>query len=313
MDLHRKCLGKIKISRITNLNVSTIKNWLYLGAKPRVISERAEDVIKKRSNLLPKKSTTLSQGLGFILGVVYGDGSVYFRLSKNNIRTNGVISLEVTDKELALKFREILNKWSGRPTKIRFRDTRGSWRVRLYSTQAARFIKGFKLTNLKKASQHVKSAFLRGFFDSEGGVYKTTIKVCNINQSLILLVRDLLDSFGIYTRMYKCGKLYSLCISNRKGRELFKEKVGFTISRKQKRLIKSLLHKKPYYKNSIDGRIRNKKIRDNILKECDSSIRFKKIKEQYNLTYDETSSLLKYMVRCGDLERVERGDYRLMK
>ena len=83
---------------------STIRDWTILGKTPR-------------GKFLNSEFKKITPGLGYILGVVEGDGYITLR------RTKGNIGLEVNDRDFALCFKDKLEKWSG--LKVKFKITEG--------------------------------------------------------------------------------------------------------------------------------------------------------------------------------------------
>src|SRR3989344_4522776 len=135
--------------------------------QPKASRIAAELIIKR----LPESSKILTEDLGYILGVVYGDGHVSVKQRR--------VMLGVTDKEFAEKFKETIERWSGFKarflTKIQKPDIYIKSRKLIYLTyidskEAAIFLKNFDRNILLDSTTKIKSAFLRGFFDSEGHV-----------------------------------------------------------------------------------------------------------------------------------------------
>jgi intein-encoded DNA endonuclease-like protein len=100
--------------------------------------------------------------------------------------------------------------------------------------------------------------FLRGFFDSEGSVISTgnriRVEACNYDREVLEFCRELLNGLGIHSKIYKTkskgqpvvirGKqyhytadLFTLKIYRIESVYRYMREVGFTISRKQNRLI----------------------------------------------------------------------------
>jgi intein-encoded DNA endonuclease-like protein len=277
LSLHKKGLGCRKISKETNIPILTIYQWLYKNVKPRKISERFwnsriwldkkrwPEVIKKATESklkskkfwearkrsvekitkkLPESSKTPSKELGYILGVIYGDGY----LDKYTIK------LKVKDLDFAEIFAETISKWSGHSCSIR-KDKLGLYIVRFYSVRACKFLSSIKLTDIKNWGIGNKISFLRGLFDSEGCVPDTTkraksIIFYNSNKRIINITSFLLNELdithSITSRKPSEGKIgrwkfirkrnYCISITNYENKKKFYNLIGFSIKRKQDRL-----------------------------------------------------------------------------
>lgn len=104
----------------------------------------------------------------------------------------------------------------------------------------------FMIPSMVYKSRRMACGFLQGFFDADGGVYKTnggntavSIQCWSKHIENLCQVRDLLNIVGIKSYLHKeKKKLISarLCISDYENRCLFRSLVGFKIERKQKRL-----------------------------------------------------------------------------
>ena len=226
-----------EISKKLNIpSHTTIYDWVGKGKLPH-------------GKFLDPNYNKVSSELAYIFGVIQGDG--YASISK----TKGCIGLDVKDKDFALVFKDKLEKWSGLKSSFKFRREKGLYITRLYSLRATEFLKYFNIFNLSKASNKVRSNFLRGMFDSEGGVSGSNLKtpktatrfiaVYNTNKQLILFVNDLIESLGIKVQnidsRIKSGftdytLLFRLRIGGREYLQKFKEKIGFSIERKNRKL-----------------------------------------------------------------------------
>lgn len=118
-------------------------------------------------------------------------------------------------------------------------------------------LKSFNLTELDELSDIEKCAFLRGFFDAEGGSYYShrwgkeypIIKVGNTNATIMKKIQQILGSLSINSHIRKCtpkgGKFkdfYEVYIGRREDVVKFRDAIGFAIKRKMDR-IKSLMYK----------------------------------------------------------------------
>lgn len=236
-ELRKEGLSYLKISRKLNIpSLTTIYAWVKKGKMPQ-------------GRFLDENHNKLSPELGYILGVICGDGYISFS------RTKGCIGLDVKDKDFALFFREQLEKWCGVRASFRFRRDKGLYITILYSLRATRFLRNFDIFSLVNADKRIKSNFIRGFFDSDGGVSGSNldkpristrfIAVYNNDKKLILFIKDLLGSLGIKVQNIdkRIGSSfnpnninYRLRIGGRENIKKFKEKIAFSIERKNKKL-----------------------------------------------------------------------------
>jgi intein-encoded DNA endonuclease-like protein len=202
----------------------------------------------------------LSEDLAYVIGVLCGDGSVWEKSRVRKGYRRVVIYLEAKDREFveefAIRIGRVLNR---PPPKVRVKST-GYYYVEVESRTLYELCKKpIDIEKIRRFVEHCErcmAMFLRGFFDSEGGVSKHgQISLTNSNYDLLLYVQELLKRFGIESRgprvvlkkgrtfynplrgkVYKYNKdVYVLyvkanCTAN------FYYYVGFTILRKRARL-----------------------------------------------------------------------------
>jgi len=201
-----------------------------------------------------------SEELAYIIGVVFGDGYV-----GNPRKHEYVIFLRVKDLEFAEEFARCIAKVLGRepPKPIPVKD--GTFVVAVYSKTLYELLK--KPINIDRTRQYIEHcldcicAFLRGFFDSEGGIYGNgNIRVFNTDKSLLEYIKELLKILGVkatgpklrskagtpmkdprtgetYFSRKHCYYLY-VCAESRLR---FYQLIGFTIKRKQQLLEEYLI------------------------------------------------------------------------
>jgi intein-encoded DNA endonuclease-like protein len=170
-----------------------------------------------------------------------------------------MIKLRVTDKDFAEEFARCAGVVLKRkPFRLWWNPRRSMWHVEINSIMLFKFLL-LPFEKIKPFTEHCDdcaSAFLRAFFDGEGSATGGIVKCSNTNLRILHHVRILLSTrFDIESgRPSKSGpppgtkimikgtlcnvnkQCYSLRLrkgSNRK----FLEKVGFTIFRKQARVI----------------------------------------------------------------------------
>jgi len=222
--------------------------------KNRSIKEiRLKNLVKARIKLkkskieeLSKLSKVIFSDFAYVLGVILGDG--YITLPKNG---GGYIGLNVKDEDFAEAFKKSLDEWSGKKCRLYF--YRDFWRVYLHSVAVAKFLNNFNINKLLSFSEEIKCAFLKGLFDSEGSLHykQKRIRFYNSDNNLINLTKIILESLGInHIKIYKRKEeihilhgrkflvkpVYSLAICRRKNIQLFYDKIGFSIKKKQEKL-----------------------------------------------------------------------------
>ena len=100
---------------------------------------------------------------------------------------------------------------------------------------------------LKSEDIKITGAFLRGFYDSEGSVGKSAISASSINLKGLKQVSSLLETLGIQNIIRPIKDKYYLVYIFRKQRfKIFRERIGFTILRKQERLNEILKNDRHY-------------------------------------------------------------------
>lgn len=191
-------------------SVSEVPSYLYgasyhkFGSFNKAKLATNLSINKVKYNPIKNSAYNVSKEFAYILGVVYGDG--HCKLYKNKHGTSGVISLAVRDQDFALNFKRILENWSGLKAKYRL-NKRMFHEVTLNSVDACRIIKNFDLDSMLGWKKESQSEFLKGLFDSDGGIIgknldkrkyaKRWLHFSNNNKILIELVRSILDKLQI--------------------------------------------------------------------------------------------------------------------
>ncbi len=166
----------------------------------------------------PESSRELTPQLGYIIGVILGDGWV----------TKYKIGLEVSDKNFANFFAEQLEIWSKIKPSSRIRKPRDNmingriikaencvnhYIVELSGINFCKFIKERieKLDWILKEDKEFQITVLKGLFDSEGDVCWSnrnrgrTLTISNTNIKLLYFIRNLCENLGLKTCV---GKKY---------------------------------------------------------------------------------------------------------
>ncbi len=317
MELRKQNFGAKKISRILNIPKGTIDGWLYKECKPISISEKYRKAQEKNKKYLtgggwnrktfPESAKKLSADLAYICGVILGDGYIH--------KTTGSIELMVKDEDFANNFALFLKKWS---TLTPYIYKRKYFVVCLNSIETTKFL----LENLNglidqiigTMDEKIICSFLRGLFDSEGSIYydkkrgNVHLYMGITNRKIAENVKYLLSKIGIESKFYIRKQregwktFYKLEIQKRKMQQLFLEKIGFSIQRKQK-ILEEICNTEfleradvpshPWYRrNEIEfikkhyGSIKTKKIVDKLNKKFWNGKGTRTLNSIYNKTCD---------------------------
>ena len=150
-----------------------------------------------------------SQELSYVLGVLFGDGSLSINKRKQEYR----IRLETIDRDFAEKFSAsvagLLHK--EKPFAV-CKTTRGMYSTQIRSKQLYYFAKGLK-EDFEKAKQFIEKCpleFIQGLADSEGCTSisaRITLKVrviaaVSTNLQLLQHMKSILLSFNIASNLY---------------------------------------------------------------------------------------------------------------
>lgn len=232
-----------------NIGYGTISDWIYTNKKP--FQDKILSKIKDQNDNLTKEKA-------YILGTLCGDGY----LKVDNVRKSYLIGLDVCDEDFADEFRKCLKEVYGILPSKRMRHSKFTnlcenpkprHVINLSSKLAVldllKYSKSFKTKEWQVPKEvlnsglDIKSAFLRGLFDSEGsaslkktgGVY---LSVCSSNlESLQLVGRMLKADFNITLNLVvvnpSFGRLKSCGYKNVKN---FMDKINFNILRKKNNL-----------------------------------------------------------------------------
>lgn len=212
------------------LNESQVSYWV------RGIRSPLGRVISFDANPTPE--------LAAVIAAILSDGSKF-----EEANYHYTIKLAVKDRDFAEAFAHCLAKALGRkePYKTRYDRSIQSWVVRGYSILLYRFLDR-PLHELRPFIEHCRrciAAFLRTFFDAEGSINERSLTVYNTNRGLLIYIQHLLRYFDIeatgpheepHDGMKTCYYLYvrAHCLQS------YFRYVGFTIKRKQLRLISAI-------------------------------------------------------------------------
>lgn len=200
--------------------------------------------------------------LGYVLGVVYGDGYYTYRKDTKAY----MIGLNATDKEFVEYFTLQLCKVLERKTHILISKLQPKAPNRklqhttiIGSKKLVLFIKSLNIRQLEErieATEECKIGFIRGFFDSEGSIHLTScehsgrktpkwlkISISNTNKELLEMIQHFFTSLSIKTfrinemnmeNRWNKKPLYRLSFSSSKENlTLFINRIGTRINRKK--------------------------------------------------------------------------------
>jgi peptide subunit release factor 1 (eRF1)/intein/homing endonuclease len=200
---------------------------------------------------LPKM---LDEDLAQFIGYYMGDGSI----EKDRI------TFFEQNKEVALQYKKKFEDYFKLKISYRFRNDKNYHQLRVASRPLVRLVKD-EFPEIKKATNsefpskifrsEIKtiSAFLKGLFDAEGYTQRNRgVGLGMNNKTIIKQLQMLLLRFGIISSFleydntknpYSNNIRYSVDISERKSLEIFRNSIGFTSSKKTKKLNKILKNK----------------------------------------------------------------------
>lgn len=242
-----------------NLSLSGEMGRSEVALRTKAYRLRITNTYDWRTN---KPLLTPSPSLSYLIGVVFGDGSVNMMRRKTG-RTNYNIDLDVKDRDFIDTFNDALHDILGKYYSVNQYD--GRYQVRGQSKVLYFLLKDKNLDSLRKFIDPFPAEFIRGFVDSEGSIclwsnhgYKgARLDFANTNHEVIAFTEMLLQRFGIRTHSSErhAGKtstkrdgslitsrksLYQIAIHDKASLKIFAEKVGFSIGRKQNRLMEAV-------------------------------------------------------------------------
>jgi intein-encoded DNA endonuclease-like protein len=260
LEIRMKMYENVVKLRKQELKYKEIQKIIYEKYGKRISLSRISDWINGKRHPLGnvnKFDGKPSPELECVVGVMFSDGYKYFNDGKYRLR------LAVVDREYAEEFGKNLAKLLGRkePYKPFYNEKLKRWVVVGSSFQLYKFLDR-PFEELKQYVEHCKdcvSAFLRALFDGDGHIYKRRLMLYNTNKELLIYVQYLLkkyfdiDATGPYLTKKKGsiarfpnGKIvktnedcYYIYIRARSLLNFYKY-IGFTIKRKQQRLVKAI-------------------------------------------------------------------------
>jgi len=236
-----------------SISYGAVYDWIHTSKRPF-----QDKVLSKIS----QQKRYLTEEKAYILGVLCGDG--YIRVHKSG--SGFLVGLDVCDEDFADEFRRCLKEVYGLLPSKKKREPRFTnfcvkpkprYAINLTSKLVVKdllqYSKSFKTKEweipeeILKASSSIKSAFLRGIFDSEGSAslkkpYGVYLSVCSGNITPMLKIKEILkNDFNMDLSVVYDSSVIRLKSSGYKNVKNFYENINFTIKRKRDRLEIGLL------------------------------------------------------------------------
>jgi ribonucleoside-diphosphate reductase alpha chain len=261
----------------------------------------------------------LDEKLSYILGYSYGDGYVGRQVNGKNT----CLSFSCSDG-----WEEIKNKISANVKDIFNYDIKikkhedACEDLVIFSRIVLEFLSKNEILKQKagnlifpskilESKKEIVFAFLAGYFDADGCDQKSkkAYKVASIDKDFLLVVQNILSSFGIISRIhkqkreeYKWSDIYSLSINGKKSQSMFRElmsqsiKVQNTIFETKNRDLTKSIYKVKDFNTKYS---RHSYIIDNSqyisYSTCDRLIEDLKIEKNIYLLQDEVCSISEYL------------------
>lgn len=158
------------------------------GIKAKNHSERHRQLI----------DLTPTPNLAYIVGALKGDGDVVDRPDSRHY----FLRLRVASKPFAESFKKAVKKQGLHPNMwFTENDHKGIYTVTAASQQFVRWYPKLNLTKFLK-NKKLQIAFLRGFYEAEGGCYKRTIGIYNTDIKLMDFIVSILKQWGFHPKTY---------------------------------------------------------------------------------------------------------------
>jgi len=248
--------GFIRIARNLSLPNDLVRHWLYHERNPTNSGS---------PNLFFSKP---SPELAYVIGVKFGDADLQLK-RKHSERGGRTIRLRARDRDFVSTFAFSTAKLLGKnkPYKISFEDNQ--YKACAYGCQLYDFLSK-PLKDLEIYIEEFPVDFLRGLFDSEGSPkvsvvnwkrwkwISLNVSITNTNLELLVYTQELLkNNFNIKSSIksshkressfIKDGKInfrtkdaYELIIYKLSDAKLFSSLIGFSINRKQEKMLDAI-------------------------------------------------------------------------
>jgi len=228
------------------------------------------DIKGKKQDLGFKHIKYINEEFAQFLGYFIGDGSF----------DGNRLSFAEGNKEVAFSYKELFDELFKLETKIRFRENKNYYQLRIYSKDLHDFLKE-EFSEIKKSldteiprkillsENEIVAGFVRGLFDAEGYVSPEELSIGLNNKHLIqqlqmiLLRFGIIGSFCVYDNRrneYSNNFRHTLRITDKQSLLNFKENVGFSSEEKNEKLEK-LIGRRTSKNNSRQILAQGKEIR----------------------------------------------------
>ncbi|MFH1978241.1 MAG: LAGLIDADG family homing endonuclease [Candidatus Aenigmatarchaeota archaeon] len=287
------------ISESLHVNPSTICDHLEKSGIKRRSAREAGILASKRGRLkkheIPKSSRKMTEEKAYILGVIVGDG--WLHKTKND---SYQIGLQAIDMDFVYEFIRCFEKvYELKPKVTLIEEKTPNWNDKLQARICSKNIFNDIMSygNVGKyewtvpkivfnSPENIKCAFLKGFFDSEGCVDKSKKIITNSVSLGLYDIKSLLVSMDIRSNIIKITKVkgnrkmrYDLNITGRSYIELYAQRIGFSIKRKERKL-EILLNN---YKLRTTPHQDVIKLKDDILEMRNKGFSYQKIADRLNI------------------------------
>jgi len=199
-----------EIARLYRASPSTVIGWMKKHNIPR---RNREAISRVRARpFIPQPSPAL----GYVLGVLMGDGSVFVRKRRSGKRTYHV-QLCVKDRKFAEKFAVALSR-IGLNSSMRYLKNKGCYQAQAMSKNLYEWYKSLCLAdgtpNMDRIRSWIKdfeSQFICGFYESEGSIGfnkfgKLRMRMGNKRGGLLLMIQEILERYGVKSHLCGPGK-----------------------------------------------------------------------------------------------------------
>jgi len=324
--------GKMTWKKVEDLKVGDIVPIaLYGSTKDKNYVRLNPSTNKKHGNENKNFSSPnhLTENLAEFLGIYFGDGQT----KERSIR----ITISNEDKDFMIPYlKNLVEKLFGIKMSKRIDKYEGCVGVSFNSKRLISFLENNNLLKKKspeiqvpskilESKECVQSAFVRGFFETNGSVSWSGITATSASSQFIQDLSIVLNSMGIFLKIDNSSNIHTspshkgknimngIMISYSKSIKKYKEKIGFISQRKRNILEKfEFKSKKDIYSQDIldffatsiglknaKSPTRRKKAKDYIFKNFGSKFSFSKIKSiqdsscyTYDLTVPDGNSYL---------------------
>lgn len=232
----------------------------------RVLALLKKENIDRRSitKIIPNQNyKQLTPERAYILGVMCGDGCVFsgFARKKNWQFKLYIVQLSVKDKDFIDEYMRCFYKVYGITPSLHRRERSKEnakwssiWVAKVSRKEVYKDLSSYKFSCrgwtvpeeiAGSSNEKIISAFLRGFYDSEGSALKSIrsfyIGVYSTNYSGLIAIQNLMkklqiDTSKIYIDKRPKRKVFYFTIGRKKALGIFLNKIGFSIKRKQNRV-----------------------------------------------------------------------------